>query len=200
MLYKRRSRLGFVKRIEKILEKIFAPLPFSPNFYTILSLFFALSTSVFLYFQNIFLASITFLFAISLDLVDGVVARAKKLASSKGAYLDTIMDRWVEIIILAGFLFLPLPEFIFPSYFWIFILLAGSLMTTYSKAAAKEKGIVKNELKGGMLERAERVLLLWLALIIAGFNSFYSIVLISVIATLSIISAFQRILHAFKKI
>lgn len=199
MLYEKRQELKFVKKLENLTAKLFAHLPFSPNFYTLLSLFFAFVTFGFLYFQKILPALITYLFAIFLDFVDGAVARAKKLSSKKGAYLDTITDRWVEIIILLGFLFLPLPDFFFSSYFWIFLLLAGSLMTTYTKAAAKEKEIVKTELKGGVLERGERTVGIFLALLLAEFEPFYSVVLISILAFFSVISALQRTLKALKK-
>ncbi len=199
MLYKRRSRIKFIKELEVFIGKMFSHLPFSPNFYTLLSLFFAFLSFTFMYFNEILYAGLCFFLAITLDFIDGAVARAKKLASKKGAYLDTITDRWVEIILLAGFLFLELPDFILPSYFWIFLLLAGSLMTTYAKAAAKEKEIVKEELKGGLLERAERVFLLWIALISAKFSPFCSVVLLSILAILAIASALQRIFSAIKK-
>lgn len=199
MLYEKRQKLRFVKKMEKFVAKIFSHLPFPPNFYTLLSFLFAFLTFTFLYFQQIFLGAIAYFLSVFLDFVDGAVARAKKLASKKGAYLDTVMDRWVEIITLAGFLFLPLPDFFLPAKFWIFLLLAGSLMTTYTKAAAKEKGIVKEELKGGVLERGERVIGIFLALILAKFKPFFSIVLLCILAILSIISSVQRFFKALNK-
>ena len=199
MLYEKRQKIEFFKKIENFVARLFASLPFSPNFYTFLSLLFAFIAFGFLYFQNVFFGAVAYFTAIFLDFVDGAVARAKKLASKKGAYLDTITDRWVEIIVLLGFIFIPLPKLLLPSHFWIFLLLTGSLMTTYTKAAAKEKEIVKQELKGGVLERGERTLGIFLALLLAEFEPFYSVVLISILAFLSIISALQRTFKALKK-
>jgi len=199
MLYEKREKLKIFKKIEKLIAKFFVTLPFSPNFYTLLSLFFAFIAFSFLYFQKIIFGAIAYFIAIFLDFVDGTVARAKKLTSKKGAYLDTIIDRWVEIIILLGLIFIPFPKFLFPPYFWILLLLAGSLMTTYTKAAAKEKEIIKQELKGGLLERGERTFGIFIALLLAEFNSFYSILLISLLAILSILTAVQRCIKALSK-
>ncbi len=190
MLYARRDAFrGLEKKIGKVFAKI---LPY-PNAYTLFSLIPAALTAFFIINKNFFLAAGFFFFAIFLDVIDGAVARISGKASKMGAYLDTIVDRWVEIIVLFSLLFANFPGLLLPAYAWIFLLLVGSLMTTYAKAAAKEKEIVKSEIKGGLLERAERVFLLWIALILAGFNSFYSIALISVLAVLSILSALQRI-------
>jgi phosphatidylglycerophosphate synthase len=135
-----------------------------------------------------------------LDLVDGAVARAKGMASKKGAYLDTIADRYVEAIGLFGLLFVKLPGLIFPSFVWIFLALLGSMMVTYAKSAAKEKGLSEIDLKGGLMSRAERlfVFLLILALMALGYD-LAAIYLLALLALLANITAFQRIFNALTK-
>ncbi len=191
MLYARREMF---RRLEKKIGEVFAKILPYPNAYTLLSLIPAVLTAFFIIHKNFFLAAGFFFFAIFMDIIDGAVARTLGKVSKMGAYLDTIVDRWVEIIVLFSLLFAGFPDLLLPAYAWVFLLMVGSLMTTYAKAAAKEKEIVKKEVKGGLLERAERVFLLWVALILAGFTPFYSIVLISAVAVLSILSALQRIL------
>ncbi len=200
MLYRRREKLKLIKKLESAVAKIFIKLPFSPNFYTSLSILFALFGLILVYSQYILLALMFYLIALGLDFIDGAVARAKKLVSKKGAYLDTILDRWVEIIILLSFLFLPLPEFIFSPQIWIFLLMAGSLMTTYTKAAAKEKEVVKKEIRGGILERGERVCGIILVLFLYRVDAFYSILTISILAILSLITSFQRFFSVIRKV
>ncbi len=197
MLYARREMF---RRLEKKIGKVFAKILPYPNAYTLFSLIPAVLTAFFIINKNFFLAAGFFFFAIFMDMIDGAVARTLGKASKMGAYLDTIVDRWVEIIVLFSLLFAGFPDLLLPAYTWVFLLVIGSLMTTYAKAAAKEKEIVKNEVKGGLLERAERVFLLWVVLILAGFNPFYSIVLISVVAVLSILSALQRILIVIRSL
>jgi len=181
------------KRIETEIGRFFSKLDWNPDHYTLLSLFFVIFSFYFLTRINLILALIFFLFAVFLDLVDGAVARITNRATKKGAYLDTICDRYVEGIILFGFFFLPLPYVVFPPKTWIFIAFFGSLMTTYAKAAAKEKELVANELKKGFFGRAERMIMICLAMILGIFNLSLTIYPIIILAVFSNITAFQRI-------
>jgi phosphatidylglycerophosphate synthase len=134
-----------------------------------------------------------------LDFVDGAVARKTNTASNKGAYLDTILDRYVEAITLLSFLFLSLPEIIFPPYIWILFALLGSFMTTYAKAAGKEKEVLETELKKGLVGRGERMIMESLAIFLAIFNLNWTMYLIILLAILSNITALQRIFIVFNK-
>ena len=155
---------------EKKVAKTFSTLPVSPNQWTLISVLFAVLSCWFLIKNNIPAAIFLFLIAAFLDLVDGSVARHRNIAKKSGAYLDTIIDRYVEGILLFGMLFLPLPVILFPSYIWIFLVLFGSLVTDYVKAAGKEKGLAVQELKGWLLSRGERIILFLASLILGIFN------------------------------
>lgn len=181
------------KNLEKITGRIFSGLGLSPNQYTILSVIFATLSFFYLTDNNFIGALLSFLLASFLDFIDGAVARITKKASKKGAYVDTICDRYVEGIILLGFLFLTFPSLLLPSEVWIFLAFFGSLMTTYSKAAAKEKGLVEKELKRALFSRAERLILISIVMILGIFNSSLIIYPIIILAIFSNISAFQRI-------
>ncbi len=189
------------RSLEKKIGKLFSYLPLHPNHYTSLALVFALFSSFFLIYQDYILTIIFFLMAGFLDLVDGSVARYKGLESKEGAYLDTIFDRYVENILLISFLFLPLPRILIPSKTWILLIVFGSLMTTYSKAAAKEKELTDQELKGGLFSRGERIITILISLILAIVDSslFLTTYCLILIAVLVNITAFQRIFSAIKK-
>ena len=184
------------KKLERIVGKIFSFLPLTPNQYTLISIVFAFGAFYFLVKQNLILGILFFVIAGFLDFIDGAVARYKNLVSKKGAYLDTIVDRYVEGILLLGMLFLPLPKILMPSAFWIFLILFGSIMTTYAKAAAKEKALVTQELKGGLLSRGERIILLLIALILGNFNFYWMTQLLILVAILTNFTAIQRIYSA----
>jgi phosphatidylglycerophosphate synthase len=186
------------KKIEILVAKTFSLLPLKPNHYTVLAVFFSLFVFYFLIKQNLIFATVFFLIASFLDFVDGAVARYKNLSTKLGAYLDTISDRYVEAILLLGILFLPLPKIILPKEIWIFLILFGSLMTTYAKAAAKEKELVVSELKGGILSRTERLFLFLLALIFGNFNLNWMMVVLIFTAILTNLTAIQRIFFAIK--
>jgi len=137
------------------------------------------------------LAAFSLLVAGFIDLVDGSVARYTGKVSMRGAYLDTIVDRYVEGIVAFGLLFASLPGFLIPAYGWVFLYFFGALMTTYAKASAKEKGL--GEIKGGLLERAERILVLFLGIVLAIFEPAYLTYAVVLLAVLSNVSALQRI-------
>ena len=188
------------KKIEKLVGKIFSFLPLTPNQYTLISVIFAFISLYFLIKQNLISALIFFLIAGFLDFVDGAVARYKNISTKVGAYLDTIVDRYVEGILLLGILFLPLPKILVPGYIWVFLILFGAIVTTYAKAAAKEKGLVTKELKGGLLSRGERVILLLLSLILGIAEPSFTLMtyLLILIAVLVNFTALQRIHSVIK--
>lgn len=180
------------QKIENLIGKVFSKF-LTPNQYTLISIFFALFCFLFLVRNNLVFALTSFFIASFLDFIDGAVARRAGKITKKGAYLDTICDRYVEGIILAGFLFLPLPRLFLPAAFWIFLVLFGSFLTTYSKAAAKEKELIEKEIKKGFVGRGERMILVFLAILLGIFNFSWMLYLIIVLAVLTNITAFQRI-------
>ncbi len=192
------TKRHWFKGLEKLIGKIFGSLPLTPNQYTYLSGIFALVGLYFMAQENILWAIIFFLVAGLLDFVDGAVARVKDMSSMVGAYLDTVFDRYIEGIIFFGILFLPLPHFLIPGYAWVFLAIFGSIVTTYVKAAAKEKGLVNQELKGGLLSRGERLLLIFIALVLGIIypDYLYMTYVIALIAVLSNVTAIQRFVSA----
>ena len=194
-LYKRRMRFS---NLSIKVGLVFSKAGLTPNQYTLLTLILAIITFFFLT-QEIFIVAAAFMIlAAFFDFVDGSVARVRSMASRKGAYIDTVMDRYVEGIIVFGLLFAALPALVLPAYAWIFLYLFGSLMTTYAKSAAKEKDIVYEELKGGMLERAERMIILFIGILLASVEPVYLTYVIVILAIVSNISALQRIWIALR--
>ena len=190
MLEEKREKF---KGISLLVGRFFSKLGLSPNQYTIVSLFFVIASFFFLIRTNLCLALIFFFLAAILDFIDGAVARFTQKETKKGAYLDTIADRYVEGIILLGFLFLPLADFLLPAKIWIFLCLFGSLMTTYAKAAAGEKELIRGKVKKGLASRAERIILIILALLFGIINFSWIIYPLVALAILSNITALQRI-------
>jgi len=195
MLEEKREKF---KGISKKTGQFFSKFGLTPNQYTLISLLFVVISFSFLINLNLVLALIFFLLAAFLDFIDGAVAKFTQRETKKGAYLDTISDRYVEGIILLGFLFLPLSAFLLPAKVWIFLALFGSFLTTYAKAAAKEKGLTQLELKKGFLIRAERIILIFLAMLLGIFNLSWIIYPIVILAIFSNLTAFQRIYLALR--
>lgn len=201
MLYKHRDKFsGFSEKV----GRIFGRLPINPNGWTLLSIVVALASFYFLLQEDFIPAALLFGIAAFLDIVDGSVAKANNKVSVLGAYLDTITDRYVEFIIIFGLFFAAYPHLdflglsLFSSKTLLLILLFGSLMTSYSISAAHEKGVEERRLRGGILERGERMILLFVIIMLSAFSRTYALYLIAIMAMLANITALQRIWIAVK--
>ena len=196
MLYKKRK---YFKNLSKDLGYTFSKLLLSPNQWTISSLILAIILFYFMVNQNFLASFVLCILTISIDMIDGAVARATNSATKSGAYLDTMIDRFIEFFIIFGFLFIGYPGFIFSSSIWIILLLFGSMMSTYSKSAALEKGLTKKELKGGgILEHTDRLLLFLVIILISYFSLRYAVYLIVITTVLTFVSFLQRFFIATK--
>mgnify|MGYP000697337537 CR=1 FL=1 len=195
MLEERREKF---KKIETEIGRIFSKLGPSPNQYTLNSIVFGIFCFVSLFYKNFTLALIFFLISAIFDFVDGAVAKYSNKITKIGAYLDTVSDRFVEALIFLALLTIPLPKFIFDSKYWIFLCLFGSLMTTYAKAAAKEKELVTQELKKGLFGRGERMILIGITILVGIFNKDLMVYPLSLLAIFSNLTAIQRIILALK--
>ncbi|MGH0037632.1 MAG: CDP-alcohol phosphatidyltransferase family protein [Myxococcota bacterium] len=124
------------------------------------------------------------------DLVDGVVARHQGDDSPFGAFLDSTMDRFVDMVVLLG-----LTAFFAARADVTMVCVTGtvwimSVMTSYSKARAE---LVVPGFGGGLLERGERVGLLAAGAIL-GFLE-VALVLLAVGTTWTVA---QRFVHAHR--
>ena len=192
-LYKQRERF---QDLSIKIGIAFSRLRLSPNQWTLLSVVPVLAALPLLYSSQFLPAAALLLLSSFMDLIDGSVARVTGRTSVLGAYLDTITDRYVEFIVILGVLLAGIPAFILPSSVWIVVYLFGAMMTTYSKAAAKEKGVTGYEIRGGILERAERLMILFAGILLAYFSPVFLTYTIILLAVLTNVSAFQRIWKA----
>lgn len=92
------------------------------------------------------------------DIFDGRIARARGVASSRGAFLDSTLDRFAET-----FAFVGLVTF-YAGTAWAAatasFALGASMLVSYTRARGEALGI---ECRGGVMQRAERLVLLGLA-------------------------------------
>jgi phosphatidylglycerophosphate synthase len=92
------------------------------------------------------------------DILDGRVARARGLVSAYGEFLDSVLDRFSETFAFAGIAvyFAPRAGAVFATA----LALGGSMLVSYTRAKAKVVGV---EARGGLMQRAERLVLLAVA-------------------------------------
>jgi CDP-diacylglycerol--glycerol-3-phosphate 3-phosphatidyltransferase len=126
------------------------------------------------------------------DLSDGVVARAQGRATRFGAFLDSSLDRLVDIALLVG-LAIHYAGAGEPLWAWVAAAaLAGSVLTSYTKARAE---FWLRDFNGGLLERAERIVIL----IVGGLLGVMPLAL-AAIAIGSLVTAAQRIVLAHRRL
>lgn len=197
MIFDKSQNSKALNRMREWVGKTFSKLNITPNQWTLVSLIVAAFAAISIYSMNLLIGAALIMVSGLIDLIDGAVARHTKKVTKKGAYLDTVIDRYNEFLYVFPLIFLPIATPFMPIYAWVSIYLFGGMMTTYAKAAAKEKGL-EQEIRGGILERAERVGIYAAGLVIASFNiTLFAYILIA-LAVLSNVSALQRLSKAFR--
>jgi phosphatidylglycerophosphate synthase len=125
------------------------------------------------------------------DLVDGVVARHRGIATRFGAFLDSTLDRWVDAVLLVGISVHYAREGAPRHVALAGLALATVVLVSYTKARAE---LVLKEFEVGLLERAERVVIL-----AAGALFDRLVAALWIIAIGSAITAGQRIALAYRE-
>ena len=195
MIYKNRK---VFENISLSVGKTFSRLQLSANQWTVLSLLMVIVTFYFMISGNFLVSAVLLAFTSFIDVIDGAVARATKKTTIFGAYLDAVTDRVIEFVTILGLFFIGYPDFILPMSIWLATLLFSCVMITFNKAAAFEKGLVRKELKGGVLEHPDRMLFFIAIVLVSAYSLEYASFLIAAMTILTITTAAQRFLIAVR--
>jgi CDP-diacylglycerol--glycerol-3-phosphate 3-phosphatidyltransferase len=188
------SRLTLTEFLRVKSRKIIDPigaflnhLGIAPNTLTFAGLVGNLIGALFLVQGNFLVGGLIILAMGPLDALDGTMARLRGEASDFGAFVDSVTDRYSELIIYGGLLawYMQKPDMFVA--FLIFVAAAGSVLVSYVKARAEALGF---EAKWGILTRAERFMVLAPSLVLN-----IPIVGIALVAVLANITALQRIYY-----
>ncbi len=100
------------------------------------------------------------------DLLDGPVAKASGTSSVRGAFFDSVTDRVSDALILGGVAWYLVSTH--PGHLVLlpFAVLGATSLVSYQRAKAESLGI---SAKGGLMERAERMILLGIGFLSAAF-------------------------------
>jgi len=110
------------------------------------------------------------LFAGLFDMIDGRVARIANMASKYGAFYDSVLDRYSELVMFLGICYYLVAHHYFLSSLVAFIALVGSMMVSYIRARAEGLGI---ECKGGLMQRPERIITIGVSALACGIVSHF---------------------------
>jgi CDP-diacylglycerol---glycerol-3-phosphate 3-phosphatidyltransferase len=126
------------------------------------------------------------------DVMDGRVARLRGRETQFGAFLDSTMDRYSDMVLYMGLMILYARLDRTPHMALVWVAAFGSFMTSYARARA-ESLIPRCSM--GLLERPER-----LALLIVGALVNRMTAALWVIAVLSNVTALQRIVYTLMEL
>jgi len=165
--------------------------PLNPNLLTVLGTLVSLGAAAGFAFGQFRWAGVLILAGGFFDLVDGVIARHQGTASTFGAFLDSTLDRLVDMGILLGIVvhYAGRGE---PGL----VLLAGyalvaTVLVSYAKARAE---LFVPVLEGGLLERGERI-----GLLAAGAILGFMVPALWIVAVGATITVVQRFALAYRE-
>jgi CDP-diacylglycerol--glycerol-3-phosphate 3-phosphatidyltransferase len=144
---------GFVEPIAAFLNR----LGIHPNTLTLIGLLGNFIGAFFLSSGNFLVGGLIILAMGPFDALDGTMARLRGEPSDFGGFVDSVTDRYSELLIFGGLLihYLNNSEVLLASV--TFIAASGSVMVSYSRARAEGLGF---EAKIGILTRVERFVIL----------------------------------------
>jgi CDP-diacylglycerol---glycerol-3-phosphate 3-phosphatidyltransferase len=119
------------------------------------------------------------------DMLDGRVARLRGRETKFGAYLDSTMDRYSDMVLYMGLLILYARVDKTPHMVLVWVAAFGSFMTSYARARAES---LVERCTVGFMERPERIVLL-----IVGLLTNKVVAVLWVIAVLANLTALQRV-------
>jgi CDP-diacylglycerol--glycerol-3-phosphate 3-phosphatidyltransferase len=171
--------------------RILNRLGITPNTLTMIGLAGNIIAALFLA-QGKFLAGGLIALAMGpVDALDGTIARLRGEPSDFGAFVDSVVDRYSELIIYSGLLahYIHVDDSLM--IILTFVATAGSFLVPYVRARAEGLGF---EAKVGILTRMERFLILVPSLVLS-----IPWLGIGIVALFANITALQRILSVQKQ-
>ncbi len=183
-------RLRFKGKLDPV-AKFLNSLGLMPNVVTIFGLVGNVVAAGLLAIGQITWGGVIVLLMGPVDALDGTMARLRGQPSRFGAFVDSVTDRYSELIILLGLLvyFLRTDNPLFAGL--VYLAAAGSVLVSYVKARAESLDF---EAKTGLMTRVERYLVLAPCLV---FN--IPAVAVAILAVLANFTALQRIFAVRKQ-
>ncbi len=126
------------------------------------------------------------------DLLDGALAKASNSASQRGAFFDSVIDRVTDALLLGGVAWYLASTESAHVVLLPFAVMAASAIVSYERAKAESLGL---HAKGGLMERAERLILLCIGLL---FDSVL-VPILWLMLVLTLVTAVQRFFKVWRQ-
>jgi phosphatidylglycerophosphate synthase len=123
-----------------------------------------------------------------IDGVDGSLARLKGMSSAFGGFLDSILDRYADMLVMLGLTIWSASNEVY-SYIWLsgFVSIAGTIGVSYSRALISAE--LRHHFDRGFLSLASRDIRLFIVMIGAIIGQgYFCLIVIAALTHLIIIS------------
>ncbi len=174
---------------DKPLEKIARTIPLEPNTLTVTG-FIVTVVACYVLASNLYLGGILVLAGGMFDVLDGVVARVNEKSSRFGAFLDSVLDRYSDALILLAVAWNLAGSHNYPGVALCLITMVGAFLISYSRARAEGLG---ERCTHGLMERPERLVLICL-----GAVTGYIIPVLWMLVVLTHFTVIQRIYFVWR--
>jgi CDP-diacylglycerol--glycerol-3-phosphate 3-phosphatidyltransferase len=163
----------------------------NPNYITLLGLFWALGAGFYYAGGKLALGGLWLGLAGLCDLLDGSLARAAGRITPFGAFWDSTLDRYADMVVLLGLAWYYAGKGEIYTLLAAFLALVGSVMVSYTRARAEN---LIAACKVGWFERPERIILLLI-------GSFFPLMpwMLWALALGANVTAGHRIYHTYKR-
>jgi CDP-diacylglycerol--glycerol-3-phosphate 3-phosphatidyltransferase len=165
----------------------------TPNAVTVVGFLFNVFTAAVLATSHLSVGGALLFLSGIFDMLDGALARVTKRQTNFGAFLDSLLDRYSEAIILLALVFVFTLHGNTPAVLLTYAVAVGSILISYARARAEGLGL---DGAVGIAPRPERVLILGFGLL---FNNQTTIAALIVLALLTHFTALQRLYHVWRQ-
>ncbi len=145
------------KFILSLIVRGLTSLRVNPNFLTVTGVVISFWAAWNFGFGRFFQAGFIIILAGLFDMLDGEVARVSRRESRFGAFYDSVIDRYSDIILLQGLMVWYARQQMLGYVVLVGVVFMGAIMTSYARARAES---LIPTCKIGFMERPERIVLL----------------------------------------
>jgi CDP-diacylglycerol--glycerol-3-phosphate 3-phosphatidyltransferase len=132
-------------------ERVLVRWRVTPNALTFSSFVVACASGLFFAIGNFGAGGWLYLLTGILDILDGRIARATGKVTKGGAFYDSVMDRYAELVVFGGLAIFYRGTW---ALFVVLVALIGSIMVSYTRARGEALGV---EVNIGTMQRPERL-------------------------------------------
>ncbi len=178
--------------ILKVYRLFFGRRTINPNILTVCGALLSIGVCCAVAWGQLILGGVMLLASGLLDLMDGALARSSDQVTPFGGFLDSVLDRYSDLLVICGVLVYFMRQNNGMLSIVTFIAAIGIAVIPYAKARAEAASLSCNT---GLLERPERIVILLIGL----WSNLLSYAIFA-LAVFTHVTVIQRILYVRRQI